>query len=162
ARQHAKGDCVMNKLLLIAASVAGLALVGCEEKKGSTESAADKITEATKSAGDAVKDGAHKAAEATKDAADAAKDAAAKGVDAAKGAWEDARNWVSETVDKQWPQAKASLDELAAKASAMTDGELKTKANTLVEELKAKVPSMEQIVADLKAGKGEVEKLLAD
>jgi hypothetical protein len=160
---------------LLLAVVGGLFVVGCEEKGANpVTSAANKAAGAAKDAGKAVGDTAAKGVEAVKDAGadamkagtDAAKDAVAKGTDAVKDAAAaikaDAAKWVTDTVEKQWPEAKKTLEEAGKKVASITDAANKTKAEGIVKDLTAQIPSMEKLVGDLKAGTGDIGKMLTE
>jgi hypothetical protein len=107
---------------------------------------------------DGAKDAAAKGAEAAKDAAakggEMAKDAAAKAGDAAKGAMDaikaEGGKWLTETVEKQWPAAKASLEDLTKKAADIKDAGLKTKVTEAVKSLTGQTTEIEGLVGQLK------------
>ena len=119
--------------LIVLASVLGLGIAGCEEKKPTIGATA---------------------ADAAKSAADAAKNVAGSATDAAKGAMDKIKveggKWLTDTVEKQWPEAKKTLETLASKVSSISDAGAKTKAQGLVSDLQAKVPQMEGLVSQLK------------
>lgn len=171
------------RTLLALGLSASLLAVGCEDKKdpaksvtGAAGAAADKVkeagakgTEAVKDAAakgtDAVKDAAAKGTEAAKDAAgkttEAVKDAAAKGTDAVKDAAgnamakikEEGSKWISDTVEKQWPAAKAAVADLGKKAADLKDPALKTKIMDAVKSLTGQETDVEGLVSKLKDAK---------
>lgn len=172
----------MISTVAVAALAGGLFVVGCEEKGANpVSSAANKAAGAAKDAGKAVADTAAKGVEAAKDAgadaakagadaakagADAAKDAVAKGTeavqDAAAALKADATKWLTDTVEKQWPEAKKTLEEAGKKVASITDAANKTKAEGLVKDLQGQIPGMEKLVTDLKAGTGDIGKLFTE
>lgn len=141
---------VKTSILIVAGAVAGVGLLGCEEKStpdsGTSTKAADAATKAAESATDA-----------SAKAATAAKDAAASAAEAVKVLRADASNWVSETVDKQWPAAKARLDACATQLAGLTDPGVKAKAEALLAELKAQVPIVEELVNKVKNNSASAE-----
>ena len=66
---------ILKQLLLVLATLAMLALVGCDDRKGPAQKAGEKVDNAAKKTGDAVKDAAEKTGDAVKDAAEKTGDA---------------------------------------------------------------------------------------
>jgi hypothetical protein len=72
--------------------------------------------------------------------------------------------WITDTAEKQWPEVKKTLESLAAKASSIPDPALKSKAQALLADLQAKVPQIENAVAQIKnykVGSGDPAGMLA-
>lgn len=127
-----------------------LTAVGCEEKKPAA------VSNAASAAGKAMGD----AGKAVGDAAKGAGDAVAGGFEKIKA---EGTKWLSETVEKQWPEAKKSLEALAGKVKDIKDSATQTKAQGLVSDLQAKVPQMEGLVGKLKSASGaEFSKLFGE
>ncbi len=167
------------KRSLAVVSLASLALVcGCDQgtapaPKGSAgvmdkakDAAAktvDNAKEAAHKGTEAVKDAAHGAAEGVKDAAhkgtEAVKETAGKAGEAAKGAMAalqaEGGKWLTDTVEKQWPAAKATLDDLTKKATDVKDAGLKTKITESLKSLTGQTTEIEGLVGQLKNFKGE-------
>jgi ElaB/YqjD/DUF883 family membrane-anchored ribosome-binding protein len=130
----------MKKVLLAAALMGAMAMVGCEDKKNdpgnAAKNAADNAKSSAKDAGSAMKDAADKAA-------DAAKDAANKGAAAAK-----------DSADKMKDAAKDSADKMKDATKDMASA-LKTEVNTMVDKIKSQMSSLtkgaDSVPADKKA-----------
>jgi hypothetical protein len=95
-------------------------------------------------------------------------DAAAGAAAAAKAAVDkvqaEGSKWITDTAEKQWPEVKKTLESLAAKASSIPDPALKSKAQALLADLQAKVPQIENAVAQIKnykVGSGDPAGMLA-
>lgn len=72
--------------------------------------------------------------------------------------------WITNTAEKQWPQVKKTLESLAAKAGFIPDPDLKSKAQALLADLQAKVPQIENALAQIKnykVGNGDPADMLA-
>lgn len=72
--------------------------------------------------------------------------------------------WITDTAEKQWPQVKKTLESLAAKAGFIPDPDLKSKAQALLADLQAKVPQIENALAQIKnykVGSGDPADMLA-
>jgi hypothetical protein len=146
----------MRNLIAVAGSltVVGLVTIGCEDKKPAS------VTNAASSAASAASKAMGDAAKGAGDAVKGAGDAVAGGFEKLKA---EGSKWLSETVEKQWPEAKKSLESLAGKVKDIKDSATQTKAQGLVSELQAKVPQMEGLVGKLKsAGEGEFSKLFGE
>jgi hypothetical protein len=155
----------MKRTSTVAFSVATLALLAglaaCDSKPANQASNA--AGNAASAAGKAVGDVAGKAGEV----AGAAGQKAGEMADAAKQAFEKAKaegtKWLTDTVEKQWPEAKKSLETLAGKVGSIKDVKVAEQAKGLVSELQGKVPQMESLVGKLKtAGEGDFSKLLTE
>jgi len=146
--------------LAVAALASGL-VFGCDEKKPTTVSSA--ATSAGKAMGDAGKAMSGAVGDAAKGAGEMAKgagDAVAGGFGKIKA---EGTKWVSETVEKQWPEAKRSLETMAAKVGDIKDSATQTKAQGLVSDLQARVPQVEGLVSRLKtAGEGDYSRLMSE
>ncbi|MBS0196608.1 MAG: hypothetical protein JSR77_07610 [Planctomycetes bacterium] len=165
---------------ILAASALALTVIvaGCEKEdankaadkaKSAAADATKAVGDAAKKTADATKDAAKATADATKDAAkatsDATKDAAKTTADATKAAADatksaidaaaaSAGKWISDTVEKQWPEAKKTLDAATAKIAEIKDAANKTKAEGISKDLKAQIPTIEEAVAKLKTATG--------
>jgi hypothetical protein len=149
---------------LVTSALLLVALTGCEDKKtpaaGSTGSGVvGSVAGAAKDAGKAAGDMAAKGVDAAKDAGKAAGDMAAKGADAvadaAKKVQAEATKWVSDTVSKEWPKAKESLNALGAKIPSIGDVKIREQATKLFDDLKGQVPQMEGLVGKITSGSSE-------
>ena len=97
----------------------------------------------------------------TSDAPAAAAAAAKAAVDKVQA---EGSKWITDTAEKQWPQVKKTLESLAAKAGFIPDPALKSKAQALLADLQAKVPQIENAVAQIKnytVGSGDPAGMLA-
>ncbi len=149
------------KGMVVVGAAASLALVGCEEKSNpvskaadATKSAANKVAEGTKDAAKSATDAGAKAVEGAKDAGakavEGAKDAAAAAGDKLKELQASGTTWLTDTVDKKWPEMKTELEGYAKKVGDIKDVNVKAKAESLVKDLQAQIPAVEKAVGDLK------------
>ncbi|HYF15598.1 MAG TPA: hypothetical protein VD971_11060 [Phycisphaerales bacterium] len=115
---------------------AALLFVGCEEKNNPNAN----------SVGDAVNNAANSTSDAVRNAADATKDAARNTADAVKEGAGDLKNWVSDTVDRQWPAMKTEVEQMGDKVASIKDTNVKAKAETMWNDLKAQMPKVEEAV----------------
>jgi TolA-binding protein len=128
--------------MILAAAVAGLVAIGCEEKKTEVEKAVDKAATETKSAAGEMKDAAHGMAGEAKDAAaamtDKAKEAGAAAVDKAKEMAPEATKAVEEIYNK----AKAAIDSGKIEDAKPLIEQLKTYADKVPPEWKDKITAL--------------------
>lgn len=151
----------VRNIVLSAGVACSLFLVGCEEAKNAASQTTSAVGDAAKAAGDtakqattAVTEGAGKVADATKDAAakgtEAVKEVAADAAKALESAKADTTKWLTDTVEKQWPEMKSQLDGAVKKVAEIKDAATKTKAEGLVKDLQGQIPSIEKMVGDIK------------
>lgn len=151
----------VRNIVLSAGVACSLFLVGCEEAKNTASQTTSAVGDAAKAAGDtakqattAVTEGAGKVADATKDAAakgtEAVKEVAADAAKALESAKADTTKWLTDTVEKQWPEMKSQLDGAVKKVADIKDAATKTKAEGLVKDLQGQIPSIEKMVGDIK------------
>ncbi|MFZ4576146.1 MAG: hypothetical protein ACOYN0_17310 [Phycisphaerales bacterium] len=171
----------MKRILMVAALMGGLVVVGCEEKKA--EPAKDVKGTASKAA-EAVKDTAGKAAEGVKDtagkAAEAVKDTAGKAAEAVKDTAGKAAEGVKDAAGKAADATKQAAADAAAKAHADALASVRGKVDGIqgqLDAIKKKVDALPELVrkpaqealataekkyTDLKASFGGLEKATGD
>jgi gas vesicle protein len=132
---------------------AALLFVGCEEKSNPNAN----------SVGNAVNNAANATSDAVKNAAAATKDAARNTANAVKEGASDFKNWVSDTVDRQWPAMKTEVDQMGDRIASIKDTNVKAKAETMWSDLKAQMPKVEEAVTKAKnATADQASALMAD